>query len=92
MSERLIQGLATTRRELEIGLADAEAELAGIEANCRRLEALIAVGRATLHSASHMNLQPRHADAGVAQPSSRAVKPSEPSLSTVQTSPAKDKK
>lgn len=57
MSELLMKGLVTTRRELEAGIADAEAELARNEEYCRKLEELIAVGKATLHSASQMNFQ-----------------------------------
>ena len=58
MSEVLMKGLVSTRRELEAGVADAEAELARMEEYCRKLEELIAVGKATLHAASQMNLQP----------------------------------
>jgi hypothetical protein len=50
-----MNGLVTTKRELEAGLADAEAELARTEEYCRKLEELIAVGRATLHAASQLN-------------------------------------
>ena len=57
MSEMLMKGLVTTKRELEAGIADAEAELARNEEYCRKLEELIAVGKATLHSASQLNLQ-----------------------------------
>lgn len=52
MSERLMNGLVTTKRELEAGLADATNELARAEEHCRKLEDLIAVGRATLHAAA----------------------------------------
>jgi hypothetical protein len=58
MSEMLMKGLASTRSELEAGVADAEAELARMEDYCRKLEELIAVGKATLHAASQMNLKP----------------------------------
>ena len=57
MSEKLMNGLVTTKRELEAGLADAEAELARTEEYARKLEELIAVGRATLHAASQLNFQ-----------------------------------
>ena len=57
MSELLMKGLVSTKRELEAGLADAEAELARTEEYCRKLEELIAVGKATLHAASQLNLQ-----------------------------------
>ena len=57
MSELLMNGLVTTKRELEAGLADAEAELARTEEYCRKLEELIAVGRATLHSATQLSFQ-----------------------------------
>ena len=56
MSELLMKGLSSTKRELEAGVADAEAELARTEEYCRKLEELIAVGKATLHAASQMPL------------------------------------
>ena len=66
MSEKLMNGLVTTKRELEAGLADAEAELARTEEYSRKLEELIAVGRATLHAASQLNFQtPVQRPAGV---------------------------
>jgi uncharacterized protein YaaN involved in tellurite resistance len=54
MSELLMKGLASTKRELEAGVADAEAELARTEEYCRKLEEMIAVGKATLHAAGQM--------------------------------------
>ena len=51
MSERLKQGLATSRTEIEAGLAEAEAELARGRQRCRELEELIALGKATLLAA-----------------------------------------
>jgi len=51
-----MKGLTSTKRELEAGVADAEAELARTEEYCRKLEELIAVGKATLHAASQMPL------------------------------------
>ncbi|MGE5225356.1 MAG: hypothetical protein ACM3OO_00600 [Planctomycetaceae bacterium] len=57
MSDLLLKGLVTTKRELEAGLADAEAELARTEEYCRKLEELIAVGRATLHAATQVNFR-----------------------------------
>ena len=56
VSELLMKGLASTRRELEAGVADAEAELARAEEYCRKLEELIAVGKSTLHAASQMQI------------------------------------
>jgi hypothetical protein len=56
VSELLMKGLASTKRELEAGVADAEAELARTEEYCRKLEEMIAVGKATLHAASQMTL------------------------------------
>ena len=56
MSELLMKGLASTKRELEAGVADAEAELARTEEYCRKLEEMIAVGKATLHAASQMTM------------------------------------
>lgn len=57
MSDMLLKGLVSTKRELEAGLADAEAELARTEEYCRKLEELIAVGRATLHAASQVDFR-----------------------------------
>lgn len=57
MSELLVNGLVSTKRELEAGLADAERELAQHEEYCRKLEELIAVGKATLHAASQTTFQ-----------------------------------
>jgi len=68
VSEKLMNGLVTTKRELEAGLADAEAELARTEEYSRKLEELIAVGRATLHAASQLNFQtPAQRPAGAAE-------------------------
>jgi len=52
----LMKGLSSTKRELEAGVTDAEAELARTEEYCRKLEELIAVGKATLHAASQLPL------------------------------------
>jgi uncharacterized protein YaaN involved in tellurite resistance len=62
MSELLMNGLVTTKRELEAGVADAEAELARTEEYCRKLEELIAVGKATLHAATQVNFQSARRD------------------------------
>jgi hypothetical protein len=51
-----MKGLASTKRELEAGVADAEAELARTEEYCHKLEEMIAVGKATLHAASQMTV------------------------------------
>ncbi len=51
-----MKGLSSTKRELEAGVADAEAELARTEEYCRKLEELIAVGKATLQASSQMPL------------------------------------
>ena len=59
MSELLMKGLASTKRELEAGVADAEAELARTEDYCRKLEELIAVGKATLHAAGQATTTPQ---------------------------------
>jgi len=66
VSDMLLKGLVTTKRELEAGLADAEAELARTEEYCRKLEELIAVGRATLHAATQVNFQPSQLSAAPA--------------------------
>ena len=64
MSEPLTEGVVSTMRDLEAGIADAEAELARIEEyhrkveelartteRCRELEEMIAVAKATLNAA-----------------------------------------
>jgi uncharacterized protein YaaN involved in tellurite resistance len=61
----LMKGLSSTKRELEAGVADAEAELARTEEYCRKLEELIAVGKATLHAASQMPLPQLQQSRGV---------------------------
>ena len=66
MSDLLLKGLVSTKRELEAGLADAEAELARTEEYCRKLEELIAVGRATLHAATQVNFQSNQMGPGAA--------------------------
>jgi hypothetical protein len=58
MSELLVAGLSKTKHELESGISDAERELALTEEYCRKLEQLIAVGKATLHAATQANLEP----------------------------------
>jgi hypothetical protein len=58
MSELLVAGLSKTKQELESGISDAERELALTEEYCRKLEQLIAVGKATLHAATQANIQP----------------------------------
>ena len=73
MSEKLMNGLVTTKRELEAGLADAEAELARTEEYSRKLEELIAVGRATLHAASQLNFQAVQRPAGATEGAGQAT-------------------
>lgn len=85
MSDMLLKGLVTTKRELEAGLADAEAELAKTEAHCRKLEELIAVGRATLHAATQVNFQATAAPANGA-----AATGTDPSVTDLQKRLAKD--
>lgn len=51
MSDRLKQGLMSSRTEIEAGLAEAEAELARVRQRARELEELIALGTATLLAA-----------------------------------------
>ena len=58
MSELLVAGLSKSKDELEAGISDAEHELALTEEYCRKLEQMIAVGKATLHAATQANLQP----------------------------------
>jgi hypothetical protein len=78
MSELLMKGLASTKRELEAGVADAEAELARTEDYCRKLEELIAVGKATLHAASQVThpqiARPEFGNAVAAVPDPQLVK------------------
>jgi hypothetical protein len=90
MSELLMRGLVTTKRELEAGLADAEAELARTEEYCRRLEELIAVGKATLHSATQVNFQPMRADKPGASPQGGDAQSSDSSVADLQKRLAKE--
>ena len=87
MSEMLLKGLVTTKRELEAGLADAEAELAQTEAYCRKLEELIAVGRATLHAATQVNFPP---SASATPGPATAAAGADPSVTDLQKRLAKD--
>ena len=54
MSDRLQRDLAIARREIEAGLAEAEAELARLRQRCRETEELIANGK-TVFLSSHVS-------------------------------------
>jgi len=69
MSEVSIDGVASTMRELEVSVADAQTELARTEEYgrkleelarteeyCRQLEAMIATAKATLHAANRLQV------------------------------------
>ena len=71
MSELLVAGLSKTKHELEAGISDAERELALTEEYCRKLEQLIAVGKATLHAATQANIQPTTPRTETSVPTSR---------------------
>ena len=88
MSEMLMKGLLTTKRELEAGVADAEAELARTEEYCRKLEELIAVGKATLHSASQLNFQAVQRPAGAVE--GGGIASTDPAVTDLQKRLAKD--
>ena len=51
MTDMLKKGLENSQKEIEAGLADAEAELARLRVQCEQLQELIAVGKATIHAA-----------------------------------------
>ncbi len=51
MSDVLKKGLENSQKEIEAGLADAEAELARLRVQCEQLQELIAVGKATIYAA-----------------------------------------
>ena len=51
MTDVLKKGLENTQKEIEAGLADAEAELARLRVQCEQLQELIAVGKATIYAA-----------------------------------------
>jgi hypothetical protein len=55
LSERLKNGLQNAQKEVEAGIAQAEAELGRLRIQCEQLEELIAVGKATVYAAQ---LQP----------------------------------
>ena len=65
MSELLQKGLETSQREIEAGLADAEAELIRMREHCEKLEHLIAVGKATMYA---MQLKPAGRSAAAEKP------------------------
>jgi hypothetical protein len=48
VSELLEKSLENSQKEVEAGVADAEAELGRLRQHCERLEELIAIGKATL--------------------------------------------
>ena len=89
MSDLLMKGLLTTKRELEAGLADAEAELAKTEEYCRKLEELIAVGKATLHAATQVNFQSVRSS-GVGAPAESGAAQVDPSVTDIQQRLAKE--
>lgn len=51
MTDVLKKGLENSQKEIEAGLADAEAELARLRVQCEQLQELIAVGKATIYAA-----------------------------------------
>jgi len=51
VSELLKSGLQNAQKEVEAGIAQAEAELGRLRHQCEELEELIAVGKATLYAA-----------------------------------------
>jgi hypothetical protein len=51
VSELLKAGLQNAQKEVEAGIAQAEAELGRLRHQCDELEELIAVGKATLYAA-----------------------------------------
>ena len=85
MSDRLKQTLLSSRSQIEVGLAEAERELAQVRQRARELEELIALGTATLLAAemisSNRFRQP-------AAPAPRPMARSEPTPPTGATEPA----
>jgi hypothetical protein len=51
VSDLLTSGLQNAQKEVEAGIAQAEAELGRLRHQCDQLEELIAVGKATLYAA-----------------------------------------
>jgi hypothetical protein len=51
VSELLKNGLQNAQKEVEAGIAQAEAELGRLRHQCEQLEELIAVGKATMYAA-----------------------------------------
>jgi hypothetical protein len=51
VTDALKKGLESSQKEIEVGLADAEAELARLRVQCEQLQELIAVGKATIYAA-----------------------------------------
>lgn len=63
VTDVLKKGLENSQKEIEAGLADAEAELARLRVQCEQLQELIAVGKATIYAAQLKSpVGPRAAD------------------------------
>jgi hypothetical protein len=69
MSELLEKGLEQSQKEVQAGVADAEAELARLRSHCGRLEELIAIGKATLAAAQ---VKPSPSDRQAVKPAPKA--------------------
>ena len=63
MTDVLKKGLENSQKEIEAGLADAEAELARLRVQCEQLQELIAVGKATIYAAQLKSPAAHHAAA-----------------------------
>ena len=82
MSDRLKQTLMSSRSEIEVGLAEAERELAQVRQRARELEELIALGTATLLAAEMISSN------RFRQPAAPAPRPMARSEPTSPTRPA----
>jgi hypothetical protein len=70
VTDVLKKGLENSQKEIEAGLADAEAELARLRVQCEQLQELIAVGKATIYAAQLKSPAGHHAaDKPVTKPS-----------------------
>jgi hypothetical protein len=61
VTDVLKKGLENSQKEIEAGLADAEAELARLRVQCEQLQELIAVGKATIYAAQLKSPAAHHA-------------------------------
>ena len=75
MSERLTKALETSRSEIQRGLVETEKELAELRGDCRELEELVALAKATLFATQMSGSFPPAGAAASAQTPPQAAVP-----------------